>query len=131
MRADLESFFPKLVRGSSLAISAVKYSCRLIEEEVEVRPEKVPDVTIDDNIDVYLMGKYCINDAWLLVKDVLQRKNDNPVFFCKSCSQDLHEDISTACDHCLSWMHIKCAGLKNQRKTKHWFCRKCHQKPLN
>ena len=115
---DLGEFLSKLVRGSSLAISAVKDSCRLIEEEVEVHPEKVPDVTIDDN-DVYLIRKYFTNDAWLLVKFVLQRKKDNPVFICKSCSRDLHEDISIACDHCLSWMHIKCAGLKSQPKTKH------------
>ena len=47
-----------------VAIGAVKDSCRLIEEEeVEVRPEKLPDATIDDNIDVYLIRKYFTNDA--------------------------------------------------------------------
>ena len=47
-----------------VAIGAVKDSCRLIEEEeVEVRREKLPDATIDDNIDVYLIRKYSTNDA--------------------------------------------------------------------
>ena len=47
-----------------VAIGAVKDSCRLIEEEeVEVRPEKLPDATIDDNIDAYLIRKYFTNDA--------------------------------------------------------------------
>ena len=47
-----------------VAIGAVKDSCRLIEEEeVEVCPEKLPDATIDDNINVYLIRKYCNNDA--------------------------------------------------------------------
>ena len=48
-----------------IAIGAVKDSCRLIEEdEVEVRPEILPDATIDDNnIDVYLIRKYFTNDA--------------------------------------------------------------------
>ena len=42
-----------------VAIGAVKDSCRLIEEEeVEVRPEKLPAATIDDNNDVYLKRKY-------------------------------------------------------------------------
>ena len=42
----------------------MKDSCRLIEEkEAEVRPEKLPDATIDDNIDVYLIRKYFTNDA--------------------------------------------------------------------
>ena len=45
----------------------MQYSCRLIEEEeVEVRPEKLPDATIDDNIDVYLIRKYFTKDALLL-----------------------------------------------------------------
>ena len=45
-------------------IGAVKDSCRLIvEEEVEIRPEKLPGATIDDNIDVYLIRKYFTNDA--------------------------------------------------------------------
>ena len=34
-----------------VAIGAVKDSCRLIEEEeVEVRPKKLPDATIDDKL---------------------------------------------------------------------------------
>ena len=49
-------------------------SCRLIEEEeVEVLPEKLPDATIDDNIDVYLIRNKTLgraqdphaNVAWL------------------------------------------------------------------
>ena len=41
-----------------VAVSAVRDSCRLIEEEeVEVRPEKLPDATIDDNSDAYLSHK--------------------------------------------------------------------------
>ena len=47
-----------------VAIGAVKDSCRLIEEEEDkVCPEKLPDATIDDNIDVYLIRKYFTNDA--------------------------------------------------------------------
>ena len=33
------------------------------EEEVEVRLEKLPDATIDDNIDVYLIRKYFNKEA--------------------------------------------------------------------
>ena len=51
--------------NEKFANAAVKDSCRLIEEEVEVRPEKLPDATIDDNIDVYLIRKYFTNDALL------------------------------------------------------------------
>ena len=45
----------------------------LIEEEpVECRPEVVPNVVLDENIDVFLVQKYLTNDAWLLVTDVLK-----------------------------------------------------------
>ncbi len=48
---------------------------KLIEEnEVEVRPEKLPDAAIDENVDVHLIRKYFTSDAWLLVEDVLERK---------------------------------------------------------
>ena len=44
----------------------MKDSFRLIEEEeVEVLPEKLPDATIDDNNDVYLLRKYFTNDSLL------------------------------------------------------------------
>ncbi len=50
---------------------------------MEVRPEKLPDAAIDENVDVHLIRK---------VEDVLERKQDNPVFICKTCSHDLHEE---------------------------------------
>ena len=52
---------------------------KLVEEnEVEVRPEKLPDAAIDENVGVCLIRKYFTSDAWLLVEDVLERKQDNP-----------------------------------------------------
>ena len=56
---------------------------KLIEEgEVEVHSEELPDAAINENVDVHLIRKYFTNDAWLLVKDVLQRKQENPVYIC-------------------------------------------------
>ena len=115
-----------------VSIDVLKDCGKLIEEEeVEVCPEKLPDAAIDENVDVHLVRKYFTSDAWLLVKDVLQRKQENPVFICKSCFHDLHQEASIVCDHCLSWSHIRCVGLKGQPKTKNWFCRKCHDAPFN
>ena len=53
------------------------------DEQVEVMPERLPDVTLDENMDVHLERKFFTNDAWLLV---LSRKRANPLYLCNVCS---------------------------------------------
>ena len=78
---------------------------RLVEEEdVETRPERVPNVILDENVDIYLIRKYFSNDAWLVVTEVVH--------------------------HCLMWYHIQCTGLKHEPKARHWYCRDCHDCPF-
>ena len=100
------------------------------EEQVEVRLEYIPDAIMDENVDVNLIRRFFTTDAWLVVKDVVSRKKMDPVYMCKICSHDVHESISVACDHCLSWYHIKCLGLKKEPKQRYWFCRQCHSSPM-
>ena len=47
--------------------TAVLNGCgRLIQEnEVEVRPEKLPDGETDESVDIFLIRKYFTADAWL------------------------------------------------------------------
>ena len=46
----------------------------LVEEEhVECRPERITDA-VDENVDIHLICKYFTYDAWLLVEQVLKRK---------------------------------------------------------
>lgn len=100
------------------------------EEDVEVQPERIPYSAIDENVDIHLIRKYFTNDAWLLVVDVIDQKRLNPVYMCNSCSHDLNESPSIMCDHCLSWFHIQCMGLKQNPKARYWYCRDCHKSPL-
>ena len=61
--------------NGEVALLAMKDPKHLIQEEsVEVRPEKLPDSVVDENVDVHLVRKYFISDAWLLVKDVIAQK---------------------------------------------------------
>ena len=40
----------------------------LIEEEaVETRPEIIPDAVLDEDVDVHLVRRFFLNDAWLVV----------------------------------------------------------------
>ena len=113
-----------------VATTAMKDRKLLIQEEqVEVMPERLPDATLDENVDVHLVRKFFTNDAWLLVQDVLSRKRANPLYLCNVCSHDLEEFESIVCEHCLCWFHLKCTGLKKPPKAKHWFCRRCHENP--
>ena len=75
---------------------------RLIEEDVETRPERVPNVILDENVDIYVIRKYFSNDVWLVVTEVVHQKQRNFVYVCKSCYHDLHKQASIICDHCLS-----------------------------
>ena len=114
-----------------VATEVLKNCGKLVVEELEVRPENLPDAAIDENVDIHQIRKYFTSDALLLVNDILKRKQANPMFVCKSCYHDLHKEPSIVGDHCLSWFHIKCVGLKSQPKTKYWYCRKCHEAPLD
>lgn len=111
--------------------TAIKDPQQLIEEQnVEVRPEKLPDAILDENVDIHLIRKFFSVDAWLLITEVVKQKQEKPVYICKYCLHNLEEAPSVVCDHCLSWYHLKCVGFKNEPKLKHWYCRKCHDSPL-
>ena len=82
-------------------------SCLIQEEQVEVHPENLPDVILDENVDVHLIKRYFSNDAWLVVKDVVSQKCSNPLYTCKICHHDLGESQSIVCDHCLSLLELQ------------------------
>ena len=75
---------------------------------MEVMPEKVSDAVLDGNIDIHLNRKQFTADAWLLVKNVIDRKKANNVYACGSCYHDVSESPSLICEHCLQWYHMKC-----------------------
>ena len=45
---------------------------------------------------------------------------------CGSCHKDLHSSQSIICEACLTWYHLRCAGLAVAPKKTDWFCRICH-----
>ena len=111
-----------------VAEAALKNPKRLIKE-VEVWSELLPDAAVDENVDVHVIRKYFTADAWLVVVDVMTQKRSNPVYICKCCSQNLSKSSSIICDHCLSWYHITCVGLKKAPKAHYWYCRDCYKSP--
>ena len=109
-----------------VAEKVLKKHSLIEEEEVECRPEKIPNTIVDENVDVYLVRKYFSSDAWLVVEDVIKRKSKAIVWVCQVCQKDLHTQPSIICDSCLTWYHFKCVSLAKQPKSKTWFCRGCH-----
>ena len=95
------------------------------EEGVETKPEMVPVAVLHENVDVHLIWRH---DAWLVVTSVMKQKQQNPSFICKSCYHNLDEQPSVVCEHCLSWYHMKCVPLKQQR---YWYCCDCHNCPFD
>ncbi|XP_014674333.1 PREDICTED: uncharacterized protein LOC106814532 [Priapulus caudatus] len=101
---------------------------QLIEENhVECRPEKIHEGCLDKSVDLYMVRHHFSTDAWHLVMQVFQLKQQVHEWVCKVCQHDLSECESIMCDCCLQWYHIKCVGLKAVPKAKHWMCRFCYR----
>ncbi len=115
---------------SEVAFQVQRNRVLIEEEQVEVCPELFPDAIMDENVDVHLIQRYFTSDAWSLVEEVVHRRKENFIYLCKHCSHDVHESASLACDHCLSWFHIKCLGLRKEPKMKYWFCQGFHTSPM-
>lgn len=113
--------------SEKLADQVLKDNKQLIDEEdVELRPEKLPDGVGDENVDIHLIRKFFTNDAWLVLYQATEMKRQNQLYVCNVCFQDLDKAPSIVCDHCLEWNHSHCLGLKRAPKRRYWFCRRCH-----
>lgn len=96
------------------------------EEEVEVRPDRVPSSCLDENVCMESCRKYFTKDAWIAVENVVCAIRSNPVWNCITCNKQIHsEEQSIACDSCLLWYHFSCATLKQTPKSHIWFCKSC------
>ena len=100
---------------------AIKNSILIEEEQVECRPEKIPDSIADENVDICLVRRYFSCDAWLVLENVLQQKQ-KMIWTCALIFILKHQ-LSVIC---LLWYHFSCVALKKQPKGKVWFCRQCH-----
>ena len=111
-----------------VAARALKHNDLIEEEDVECKPERLPDSILDENVDIHLVRKHFTADAWILVQEVFKQKSTQVAWICHSCHHDLHSEQSIVCDSCLLWFHFKCVGLMRQPKCKNWFCRSCTAK---
>ena len=84
---------------SDIATEVQKTKTLVHEEQVEARPELLPDALLDENVDVHLIRRFFTDDAWLLLEEVVSQKLKRNIYTCK---HDVHESPSVACDHCLN-----------------------------
>ncbi|CAI8036419.1 hypothetical protein GBAR_LOCUS20403 [Geodia barretti] len=111
-----------------VAERALKHNDLIEEEDVECKPERLPDSVLDENVDIHLARKHFTTEAWMLVQEVFKHKSVHMAWICHSCHHNLHFEQSIICDSCLLWFHFKCVGLVRQPKCKNWFCRSCTAK---
>ena len=78
---------------------------------MECRPEKIPCSIIDESVDISLVRSFFLNDAWLLLKDVVNSKHEANAWFCASCHSDLLDGAAVVCESCLKWYQFSCVGL--------------------
>jgi len=91
----------------------------------------LPDISnlshklLDENVNIQRVKKYFSSDAWNCLKGLIATKRDGCDYSCFICSKSLSDQDSLACDGCLEWQHLKCAGLKNVPKKSYWMCKNC------
>ena len=112
-------------------ITAALAGTLMEEEDVEVRPERLPAMVTDVSVDICRIKKYFTGEAWLLVEQVLTLKSADPQWMCPICDRDADNsfddgDTSLACDACLRWYHLTCLGKKSRPKARTWICASCY-----
>ena len=75
--------------GEELAKRSILRGYLIEEEDVEVRPDKLPTRSLDDEVDIKRLRKYFTEDAWVLVREVVSAKENDPRWMCPICSLDL------------------------------------------
>ena len=100
---------------------------KIDEESVEMRPESIPSAILDENVVLKSVRKYFTIDAWQAVLHVTKAKTENHLWLCGICQNEIDDEKgnSVACENCLRWFHLSCAGLTHEPKSKHWFCGVC------
>ena len=101
---------------------------RLVEEEdVEIRPERIPSSCLEEDVCIQSVQKYFSKDAWSALTNVLDVLRSNLVWYCGVCAKEINDETedSIKCDSCLIWFHFQCACIKKCPKVKEWFCRHC------
>ena len=101
---------------------------KIIQEEVEVCPEKVSASCLDENVCLESCRKYCSKDAWMVINSVVDTLQKEVVYYCGRCTCPIYDDThsSLLCDCCLTWYHFKCLNLKHPPKAKTWVSRNCY-----
>ena len=99
----------------------------VLEEDVEVRPERIPATCLDEDVCIQSIRKYFSTDAWCTLTNVLDVLRSNLVWYCGLCAKEMCDETenSIKCDSCLTWFHFQCVGIKTGPKAKEWFCRHC------
>ena len=98
------------------------------EEDVEVKPERVPASCLDENVCLESCRKYFTQDAWNAVQAVVEVIRKKPIWYCGRCTCQIKDETqsSVICESCLTWFHFSCLSLKQPPKAKMWFCRTCY-----
>ena len=112
--------------GDATALDVLKGKL-VTEDMVEVIPENVNNACISESVCLASIKRYFTSDAWKVVLDVVQQKKVKCVYYCPVCKQEIDDSKhhSINCNLCLSWLHLRCSGLKKAPKKRLWFCQSC------
>ena len=119
--------------SDSVASTALSGSL-ITEDQVEVRPQRIPTSCIDENVCIKRCRKYFTEDAWLAVMSTVAAVEKKPLWYCGICKEQLQNvcdgQSTVACDSCLIWFHFKCACIKQRPKSQFWFCKTCRSRHI-
>ena len=80
-------------------------------------------------VDIAVLQEYMKKEAYSLLNECLKKNENDVIWICVVCNNDLHKYKSISCDQCMEWMHFKCIGLKKSPPTDvQFFCNSCKSK---
>ena len=86
---------------------------------------EVPIKCTDDEVDIARVKRFFKPAGWMAVQKIVQDLTQEE-WTCEVSADDISLGMSVGCDVCLSWLHLKCAGLTAAPKKKTWVCRACY-----
>ena len=74
------------------------------EEDVEIRPERIPSACLEEDVCIQSIQKYFSRDAWCALMNVLDVLRSNLVWYCGLCAKEINDETedSIKCDSCLT-----------------------------
>jgi len=119
-----ENIIIKWLTNKNVVDQVRRNNYKICESDTKCQPNQICTGILKDDVNINSIKPYSTETAWnLAIKMLKLKKKIN--WIRTMCELRHKKQKSILCDSCLEWYDLKCAGLKNNRVGKYWFCQNC------